>query len=150
MLATCWQHADNMLTTCWQHAGNKLATCRGPGVEVFWVHKLKQGFFHWNLILFKTVLILPLLGLTSSAARSHPRLLGLTRSAARSHPHSKSVIRFSLNRNYKSPKSSFSGLRGYFNPQVSVGNLPSTLAKFCRNLMTSISAEWFGDSWNNC
>ena len=26
MLATYWQHADNMLATYWQHAGNMLAT----------------------------------------------------------------------------------------------------------------------------
>ena len=39
------------------------------------VYKLKQGSFHWNLMQFKTdiLLLLPLLGLTRSAARSYPR-----------------------------------------------------------------------------
>ena len=44
----------------------------GRGVQVSRDYKLKQGFFHWNFMLFKTVLLLFLLGLTRSAARGYP------------------------------------------------------------------------------
>ena len=41
MLATCWQHASNILATCWQRAGNMLATCwqhGGSKVTTCWQH----------------------------------------------------------------------------------------------------------------
>ena len=70
MLVTCWQHAGNMLATCWQHAGNNKAFFRVQRLLLWKLEVLSKTVL---CPLSSSVLCLPLLGLTRSAARSYPR-----------------------------------------------------------------------------